>query len=302
MQIPQLKNLLKDFEKNIIYDQNLKKKNWFNIGGKSKVFYKAENLRDLVKFLKLLDNREKIFVIGAGSNTLISDNIFDGVVIKLSKNFNRISLLGNDIIISGTAVLDKSLSEFAAENHLSGFEFLSCIPGSIGGGIKMNAGCFGREFKDIILSIQAIDQKGSLITIPSKEINFDYRNSDLPEDLIFLSASFKGVKSDFSKVNSEVRKMKSLKEKNQPMKIKTGGSTFKNPINQTNKKVWELIRESVSIDTRFGDAHISKKHSNFFVNKGNATFKDMKKLIDFVSKKVFEKTGIKLDKEIKILE
>ena len=302
MQIPQLKNLLKDFEKNIIYDQDLKKKNWFNIGGKSKVFYKAENLRDLVKFLKLLDNKEKIFIIGAGSNTLISDNIFDGVVIKLSKNFNRISLLREDVIISGSGVLDNSLSRFAAENNLSGFEFLSCIPGSIGGGIKMNAGCFGREFKDILLSIQAIDQKGNLITIPSKEIKFDYRNNDLSEDLIFLSASFKGVKSTFNKVNNEVIKMKSLKEKNQPMRIKTGGSTFKNPINQTDKKVWELIRESVSIGTKFGDAYISEKHSNFFVNKGNATFNDMKKLIDFVSKKVLEKTGIKLDKEIKILE
>ena len=302
MQIPQLKNLLKDFDKNIIYGQDLKKKNWFNIGGKSKVFYKAENLKDLIKFLKLLDNKEKIFVIGAGSNTLISDNIFDGVVIKLSKNFNRISLLKEDVIISGSAVLDKSLSEFATESHLSGFEFLSCIPGSIGGGIKMNAGCFGKEFKDILLSIQAINKKGNLLTIPSNEINFDYRNNDLPEDLIFLSASFKGVKSDYSKVNSEVKKMKSLKEKNQPMKIKTGGSTFKNPINQTNKKVWELIRESVSIDTKFGDAHISEKHSNFFVNKGNATFNDMKNLIDFVSQKVLEKTGIKLDKEIKILE
>ena len=302
MQIHQLKDLLKDFDKNVIYDQDLKKKNWFNIGGKSKVFYKAENLRDLVKFLKLLDNKEKIFIIGAGSNTLISDNIFDGVVIKLSKNFNRISLLREDVIISGSGVLDNSLSSFAAKNNLSGFEFLSCIPGSIGGGIKMNAGCFGREFKDILLSIQAIDQKGNLITIPSKEINFDYRNNDLSEDLIFLSASFKGIKSTFNKVNSEVIKMKSLKEKNQPMRIKTGGSTFKNPINQTDKKVWELIRESVSIDTKFGDAYISEKHSNFFVNKGNATFNDMKKLIDFVSKKVLEKTGIKLDKEIKILE
>ena len=302
MQIHQLKDLLKDFDKNLTYDQELKKKSWFNIGGKSKVFYKAENLKDLVKFLKLLDNKEKIFIIGAGSNTLISDNIFDGVVIKLSKNFNRISLLREDVIISGSGVLDNSLSRFAAENNLSGFEFLSCIPGSIGGGIKMNAGCFGREFKDILLSIQAIDQKGNLITIPSKEIKFDYRNNDLSEDLIFLSASFKGVKSTFNKVNNEVIKMKSLKEKNQPIRIKTGGSTFKNPINQTDKKVWELIRESVSIGTKFGDAYISEKHSNFFVNKGNATFNDMKKLIDFVSKKVLEKTGIKLDKEIKILE
>ena len=302
MQIHQLKDLFKDFGKNVTYDQDLKKKNWFNIGGKTKVFYKAENLRDLVKFLKLLDKKEKIFIIGAGSNTLISDNTFDGVVIKLGKNFRRISLLREDVIISGSGVLDNNLSIFAAENNLSGFEFLSCIPGSIGGGIKMNAGCFGREFKDVLLSIQAIDQKGNLITIPSKEIKFDYRSNDLSEDLIFLSASFKGIKSNFKKVNSEVIRMKSLKEKNQPMRIKTGGSTFKNPINQTDKKVWELIRESVSIDTQFGDAYISEKHSNFFVNKGNASFKDMKKLIDFVSKKVLEKTGIKLDKEIKILE
>jgi len=302
MQKDQLKDLLREFGSNVIFDQDLKKKNWFNIGGKSKVYFKANNLKDLVKFLQLIDNRERIFIIGAGSNTLISDEIFDGVVIKLSKDFNRISLLGEDVIISGSAVLDKSLSKFAAQNHLSGFEFLSCIPGSIGGGIRMNAGCFGKEIKDILLSIQAIDNKGNLITIPSKKINFEYRNNDIPEDLIFLSASFKGVKSDVKKINSEIMKMKTEKEKRQPTKIKTSGSTFKNPVNQTNKKVWELIRESVSKDTKFGDACISNKHSNFFVNTGNASFRDMKKLIDFVSQKVFEKTGVKLDKEIKILE
>ena len=302
MQKNQLKDLLKDFGNNVVFDQDLKKKNWFNIGGKSKVFFRADNLKDLVKFLQLLNNQERIFIIGAGSNTLISDDTFDGVVIKLSKNFNRISLLREDVIISGSAVLDKSLSEFAAQNNLSGFEFLSCIPGSIGGGIRMNAGCFGKEFKDILISIQAIDNRGNLITIPSKKINFEYRNNDIPEDLIFLSASFKGIKSDVKKINSEILKMKIEKEKNQPTKIKTSGSTFKNPVKQTNKKVWELIRESVSLDTKFGDACISNKHSNFFVNKGNATFKDMKKLIDFVSQKVFEKTGVKLDNEIKILE
>ncbi len=302
MKKDQLKDLLKDFGNNVVFDQDLKKKNWFNIGGKSKVFFRADNLKDLVKFLRLLNNQERIFIIGAGSNTLISDDTFDGVVIKLSKNFNRISLLREDVIISGSAVLDKSLSEFAAQNNLSGFEFLSCIPGSIGGGIRMNAGCFGKEFKDILISIQAIDNRGNLITIPSKKINFEYRNNDIPGDLIFLSASFKGIKSDVQKINSEILKMKIEKEKNQPTKIKTSGSTFKNPVNQTNKKVWELIRESVSLDTKFGDACISNKHSNFFVNKGNATFKDMKKLIDYVSQKVFEKTGIKLDNEIKILE
>ena len=302
MKINELKDLLKEFSKNIRFEENLKKKNWFNIGGKSKVFYKANNLKELVNFLKKLNNKEKVFIIGAGSNTLITDNLFDGVVIKLSKNFNNISLLGEDIIIAGSAVLDKSLSNFAMNNSLSGFEFLSCIPGSVGGGIKMNAGCFGKEFRDILLSVQAIDKLGNVTTIPTKDIKFEYRKNDLPDDLIFLSASFKGIKDNATKIKGEIIKLKTEKEKNQPTKIKTSGSTFKNPISQTKKKVWELIKDSVPLDKSFGDAGISEKHCNFFVNKGNASFKDMSNLIDFVSKKVLEKTGINLEKEIKILE
>jgi UDP-N-acetylmuramate dehydrogenase len=296
MEITELKNLLYEFGENVRFEHDLKKKNWFNIGGKSKVFYKAENLKELVNFIKKLKGREKIFIIGAGSNTLITDDMFDGVVIKLSRNFNNISLLGEDIIIAGSAVLDKSLSDFAINNNLTGFEFLSCIPGTIGGGIRMNAGCFGKEFKDILLSIQAIDVYGNIITIPAKEIQFEYRKTSLADDLVFLSASFKGIKGDLT------NELKLKKEKAQPTRIKTSGSTFKNPISQTNKKVWELIKFSVPLDKSFGDACISDKHCNFFVNKGNATFEDMSKLINYVSKKVLEKTGISLEKEIKILE
>ena len=302
MNMNELKNLLDGFGKSVKFEQDLKKKNWFNIGGKSKVFFKADTLKDLVNFLKKIGNREKIFVLGAGSNTLISDNFYDGIVIKLSRNFSNISLLRQDIIIAGSAVLDKSLSDFATENELSGFEFLSCIPGTVGGGIRMNAGCFGKEFKDILISIQAIDNLGNIITIPSKDIIFDYRKTSLPEDLIFLSASFQGVKGQSIKIREEIKKLKNEKEKNQPTKIKTSGSTFKNPISQTEKKVWELIKESVPLNTNFGDAYISEKHCNFFVNKGNASFKDMLQLIEFVSKKVFLKTGISLEKEIKILD
>ncbi len=302
MDTHKLKTLLNDFEKNVSFDYNLKKKNWFNIGGKAKVFYKADDLKELIKFLKILNNKKKIFVLGAGSNTLISDSLFDGVVIKLSKNFNNISLLRDDTVIAGSSVLDKSLSDFALNNNLSGFEFLSGIPGTIGGGIKMNAGCFGKEFKDILLSIQAIDKSGNLITIPSKDIKFEYRKNNISEDLIFLSASFKGIKSNRQKINKEMIRIKTEKDKNQPSKIKTSGSTFKNPLSQTNKKVWELIKESVPLDTSFGDACISEKHCNFFVNKGEASFKDMIMLIDFVAKKVLKKTGIILEKEIKILE
>ena len=279
MKIKELKKILYKFGDNVTFDHDLKKKNWFNIGGKSKVFYKADNLKELISFLKTLNNQEKIFILGAGSNTLINDKLFDGVVIKLSKNFNNISLLGEEIIIAGSAILDKSLSDFATKNNLSGFEFLSCIPGTIGGGIRMNAGCFGKEFSDILLSIQAIDKIGNVITIPSKEIKFDYRKSNLSDDLIFLSASFRGYKSDQIKIKNQVNKLKNEKEKNQPTKIKTSGSTFKNPISQTQKKVWELIKDSVPLDKRFGDACISEKHCNFFVNKGDAKFEDMKKLI-----------------------
>jgi len=302
MEIDKLKKILTRFGSNVIFNQNLKKKNWFNIGGETKVFFKANNLKDLVDFLKTINNQEKISIIGAGSNILITDDLFDGAIIKLGKNFNNISLMKEDIIISGTAVLDKKLSDFAAEKNLSGFEFLSCIPGSIGGGIKMNAGCFEKEFKDILISVQAIDLNGKVFTIPAKEINFEYRNNDLPENLIFLSASFKGTKDSAKNITDKMNKLKFEKEKNQPTKIKTSGSTFKNPIKQSNKKVWELIRESVPLDTKFGDACISNKHSNFFVNNGDATFRDMKKLIDFVAESVFKKTGISIEKEIKILE
>ena len=302
MEISQLKELFKDLQFNITYNHDLKKKNWFNIGGKAKVFFKADNLKDLVEFLKILENREKIFIIGAGSNILITGDTYDGVVIKLGKSFNRLSLLGEDIIISGTAVSDKNLAEYAAENNLSGFEFLACIPGTVGGGIKMNAGCFGSEIKDILISIQVIDKNGNVLTIPANKINFEYRNNDLSENLIFLSASFRGVKGNIKQIKNEMLKLKIQKDQNQPTKIKTSGSTFKNPIKQTDKKVWELIKESVPLNTRFGDACISEKHLNFFINKDNATFSDMKKLIDFVTESVFKKTGISIEKEIKILE
>ena len=230
------KELIDEFGDNLKLDYDLKKKNWFNIGGKTKGFYKAENLKELIKFLKKIKNDEKIFILGAGSNTLISDNKFDGVVIKLAQNFNNISLHSDEIIVAGSAVKDKSLSEFAMENSIGGFEFLSCIPGTIGGGIKMNAGCFQMEFKDILISIQAVNKSGQVVTIPAKEINFKYRDSGLSEDLIFLSASFKGYKKDKNIIKDEMNLLKEKKEKNQPTKIKTSGSTFKNPVDQTEKK------------------------------------------------------------------
>ncbi len=290
-------DLLFEFKQNIKFDYN-----WFNIGGNTKIYYKADNLKELTKFLKITGNKEKIFVLGGGSNTLITDKTYDGVVIKLSNNFKNISLLSENIIVAGSSVSDKSLSEFAMNNSLGGFEFLSCIPGTVGGGIKMNAGCFNREFKDILISVQAINKSGQVIMIPAKEIDFKYRDSGLSNDLIFLSASFKGFKKNSNLIKKEIEELKEKKEKAQPTRIKTSGSTFKNPLDQSDKKVWQLIKESVPLEKSFGDACISEKHCNFFVNKGDAKFEDMKKLIDFVSESVLKKTGVKLQTEIKILE
>ena len=302
MLVNEIKKFSEEIESKFYFDYDLKKSNWFNIGGKTKVFFKAESLSDLILFIKKFSRKEKIFILGAGSNTLINDKTFEGIVIKLGKNFSNISLLPNDIIVAGSACTDKKLSEFAMENGLGGLEFLACIPGTVGGGLRMNAGCFNREFKDILVSIQAIDKIGRVITIPANKVLFEYRNNDLSKDLIFLSASFKGKQKDQSDIKKYTIELKDKKDGTQPTKIKTSGSTFKNPINQTSKKVWELIKESVPLDTSFGDACISSKHCNFFVNKNNASFNDMNRLIEFVQENVQKKTGIKLEKEVKILE
>ena len=301
MLINSLKKFSEQSEGKLIFDYNLKKTNWFNIGGVAKAFFKPQNLKDLINFLKIFGKKEKIFILGIGSNILIKDQGYDGVVIKLGKDFSNISILPNKTIIAGSAAMDKKVSEFASENNVGNLEFLSCIPGSIGGGIRMNSGCFGTEFKDILLSVQALDREGKVLTIPSSSIKFEYRKNDLPKDLIFLSASFKGK---FKEKNTSIRDtqiMKQEKEKKQPTKVKTGGSTFKNPINQTKEKVWKLIQSSVPKNTSFGDAFISEKHSNFFINKNNATYEDMKKLIDFVKDSVKKKKGINLDLEIEIV-
>ena len=302
MTLEKLKKLFETTDSKIELNYDLKKKNWFNIGGNTKIYFIANSLKDLVLFLKNISSKEKIYVLGAGSNTLISDETFNGAVIKLGKNFSRISLLPNNVIVAGSSVLDKSLASFAASNNIGGFEFLSCIPGTIGGGIRMNAGCFDKEFKDILISIQAIDKTGIVHTIPSKKILFEYRNNDLPEDYIFLSASFKGLKDEKINIEQKMNQLKNLKNKTQPSKIKTGGSTFKNPIDQTDKKAWELIKESIPNDISFGDAYISKKHCNFFINKNNATFNEMNSLINFVKKNVKRKTGININLELKIVE
>ncbi len=300
-QIKELESFRKEIKGDLLFDYDLKKRNWFNIGGKVQIYFKPETLNELVLFVKKFSSEYRIFTLGAGSNILLTDGKILGAVVKLGKNFSNISLLSDEKIIAGSACTDKQVSDFAMENSIGGLEFLSCIPGTIGGGLRMNSGCFGTEFKDILLSVQALDEKGNMVTIPSNKINFGYRHSGLDRNLIFLSASLKGKYKAKNKIKEDIAFLKDKKNKSQPTKIKTGGSTFKNPIKQTKEKVWELIKKSVPIDTKFGDAKISEKHCNFFVNSNNATFRDMKSLIEFVQKEVKSKTGIEIETEIEII-
>jgi len=302
MIIDDIKKFALDIKSDIFFDFDIKKLNWFNIGGKTKIFFKPNSLKELIDFLKLYSFRSKIFILGAGSNILFKDEMFEGVVIKLGANFINTSILNKNMVVAGAATTQKKLSEVAKDNEIGGLEFLSCIPGSVGGGIRMNSGCFKHEFKDVLVSIQSLDYKGTIKTIPANKINFNYRSTDLPKNIIFLSATFKGINKKKIEIENLMSELKIKKEKSQPTRIKTSGSTFKNPKDQTNIKVWQLIKDSVPNELNFGDAKISEKHANFFVNKKNAKYEDMKSLIDYVKNKVKDKTGVDINLEIVIVD
>ena len=210
--ISEIKEIKKDFSSKILFDENLSKYSWFNLGGPAKIIFKPKNLNELSLFLKKTKGLAKIKILGAGSNTLVRDGGFNGIIIKLDKSFSHVSLFNENTIIAGSSILDKNLSNFALENSLSGFEFLSCIPGTIGGGIRMNSGCYGEDISKILLSVQVMDFEGKLKVIYSSNINFSYRKCNLKDNLIFISATFKGKidkKSNIrEKINSLIEKKK----------------------------------------------------------------------------------------------
>jgi len=280
--ISQIEAIKNKISGQIQFNENLSKYSWFNLGGPAKVVFRPKSLNELSIFLKNIKGFKKIKVLGVGSNTLIRDGGFDGVVIKLGKSFSHISVLNENTIIAGTSALDKSVSNFALENSLTGFEFLSCIPGTIGGGIRMNSGCYREDISKILLSVQVMDLDGKIKVIYASDINFSYRECNLDNNLIFVSATFLGKKSDKQYIQKKMNDLTKQKKNSQPSKIKTCGSTFKNP---NNNKAWKLIKNSSCAGMEVGDAHISQKHCNFFVNKGNAKSKDLEKLIYQVKKK-----------------
>ena len=294
----QITNVKNKISGKISFNENLSKLSWFNLGGPAKVLFRPKSLQELSLFLKEIKGIKKIKVLGIGSNTLIRDGGFDGIIIKFGNSFSHLSLFNSNTIIAGASALDKNVSNFALKNSISGFEFMSCIPGTVGGAVRMNSGCYGNDISKILISVQVMDFDGNVKAIQSSDIKFYYRGSSLDNNLIIISATFKGKKDNNLNVQQKINSFMKEKKNTQPSKIKTCGSTFKNPENQ---KAWKLIKDSGCAGMAVGDAQVSEKHCNFFVNKGNAKSKDLEQLINQVQSKVLEKTGINLELELQII-
>ena len=294
-------NFLKKFEGNFSQNVNLSKYSWFNLGGEAEYFYKANDKNQLIEFLKEVKKKNfKTIFLGAGSNTLFRDNGVKGAVIKLGNEFSYTKLIGKDILDVGAATLDRKVANFARENNLANLEFLSCIPGSVGGAIIMNSGCYENDISKVLISLKAIDKNTfSEIEIKKEDIKFSYRGTNLSDNLIIISAKLKGFISKKEEIEKKQLDFIERKKMSQPSQIKTCGSTFKNISKE--RKAWMLIKESGCENYREGDAIISKKHCNFFVNNGDAKSSDIENLIKRVKKKVKEKTGVNLELEIKII-
>ena len=293
--------LIKKFNNNISNDTKLSNYSWFNLGGPADYFFKPENMNQLIEFLQ--DNKKnklKITILGAGSNTLIRDKGVRGVVIKLGSNFSKVNLISKDTIEAGAATLDRKISNFAKDNSIGNLEFLSCIPGSIGGAVIMNSGCYGNDISKVLISIKVIDLVScQLKEIKRDEIEFYYRGSNLPDKFLITSVILKGKIDIRESIEKNQKILIEKKKVSQPSQVKSCGSTFKN-INEE-KKAWKIIKETGCDKYTEGDASISKHHCNFFVNNGKANSTDIEKLINKVKQTVSDKTGINLELEIKII-
>lgn len=271
---------------------------WFGVGGKASIVFIPADEDDLISFLSSIQ-QIPIFVFGVGSNTLIRDGGFDGVVIRLGSSMNYLEVVGDNLIKAGASVLDQSVSQFALENSIGGLEFMSGIPGTIGGGLAMNGGAYGREFSDVVTSVDVVDLNGQKFSLSNSEIGFKYRGNSLDSKMIFLSATLNGFSSNREEIQKKINDIREKRLSTQPVKnVKTGGSTFKNP---PGLKAWELIDKAGCRGLSVGGAQMSELHCNFLVNKGNATAADIEALVNLVKRRVFDTSGINLEEEIIII-
>ncbi len=269
---------------------------WFKVGGAADILYKPVDEDDIANFLKQNGGKLPVTVIGAGSNIIIRDGGVEGVVIKLGSGFTEIEILPEGDLLVGAACLNFNLAKFTQANGIKGFEFLVGIPGTVGGGVAMNAGSYGSEFKDIVKSVYALDKTGAQMQIPLKDIGFDYRKNSLPTNLIYTRVVFRADRGDPNEIKLKMQDISKKRAETQPITEKTSGSTFANP---EGKRAWELIDQAGLRGMRIGDAVISEKHCNFMINQGNANASDMEQLGEFVKNKVKDHSGIELKWEIK---
>lgn len=283
-----------------IYRENASLKSWFDVGGNAEILFKPKDSQDLANFLKNCPKEIPINIIAIGSNIIVHDDGVKGVVIRLGKEFAEINIHDNKIT-AGAAALCGNCANLAANHGLENIEFLSGIPGSIGGAIAMNAGCYGLDISKILESVKAIDYNGNIIEIPRTKFSFDYRHNNLAKDYIFISATFVGKHSDVGAVKEKIKNLQNNRQESQPIRAKTGGSTFKNPEN-CDKKAWQLIDEAGYRGKIKGGAQISQKHCNFLINFDNAKASDLLELGDEVRKVVKDKFDVELQWEIKTLK
>ncbi|MDB9971658.1 UDP-N-acetylmuramate dehydrogenase [Alphaproteobacteria bacterium] len=277
----------------LLVNADIASSSWFKVGGPAEVLYEPADEIDLIDFMANLDPKIPILVIGALSNMLIRDGGVRGVVIKLGKFFKDIKLLNNQLLV-GANIHNMMLAKYAKNNDFSGYDFLSGIPGTLGGSIKMNAGCYGKEMSDIVIKVKIIDRFNGSLIMSVKDLNFKYRESNLPNEAIITSAYLKVNKENNYNANITTD-IKNKRLKSQPITELTGGSTFKNP---SGYKAWELIDKAGCRGLSIGGAKISEMHTNFIINFNNATAKDIETLGKEVIKKVFNNSGITLDWEV----
>lgn len=274
-------------------NHNLANLTWFKVGGNADLFFKPADLDDLVTFLKQYSG--DINVLGAGSNVIIRDAGVQGVVIKLTQGFNDIAIENNRLIV-GAGCLNYHLSKYCAMSAISGFEFLVGIPGCIGGGVVMNAGSYGSEFKDIVEKIHVVDFTGQTEVIDAKDIKFKYRGTDLPSNIIITKVEFKITPGDAQEIKAKMADISQKRANTQPITEKTGGSTFANP---EGAKAWQLVDKVGLRGFKMGGARISEQHCNFLINESGATASDIENLGELAKKRVLEQEGIELKWEIK---
>jgi UDP-N-acetylmuramate dehydrogenase len=268
---------------------------WFRVGGPADVLFKPADVQDLADFLKQKPSDVPVTVIGVGSNLLVRDGGIEGVVIRLGRGFTDIRANGT-MIEAGAGALDLNVALSARDAGIGGLEFLSGIPGTIGGALRMNAGAYESDISQVFQHANALDAKGTLHRLGKTEMGFTYRHSAVPEDWIFVSGAFSGHADDPKAIHARIQDIQSKREESQPVRARTGGSTFTNP---TGHKAWKLIDEAGCRGLRKGGAMVSEKHCNFLINTGDATAADIEALGEEVRRRVRDRSGVELSWEIK---